>query len=186
VQFLIQRDAAYWQAVNAQVTMVTARVAMETAKYQAITARLQAETEKATLALTKAKLGTEDVQFGVAKYQLENLMPQQLLQAKAATDLANKQVTLVSEQAEAARAQTLDTRTDGSTVAGTVGSQKALYAQQVTSYQRDGETKAAKIFTDAWITMKTIDEGLDAPAGFTNDSVNSVLAKLKSNNFPGL
>ena len=83
---------------------------------------------------------------------------------------------------ESARAQTLDTRTDGLAVSGSVGKQKALYSQQITSYQRDAEVKAAKLFTDAWITQKTIDEGLTAPSNFANDSVNTILGVLKANN----
>jgi hypothetical protein len=42
--------------------------------------------------------------------------------------------------------------------------------------------KASKIFSDAWITMKTIDEGLVPPNGFTNASLDTVLTALKTNN----
>ena len=44
---------------------------------------------------------------------------------------------------------------------------------------------AAKLFTDAWITQKTIDEGLTAPSNFANDSVNNILGTLKANNSLG-
>jgi len=81
------------------------------------------------------------------------------------------------------RAQTLDTRSDGVTdVEGVLGKQKDLYTQQITSYRRDAETKVAKLFTDAWITMKTIDEGLSPPTGFTNASLDEILGVLKVNN----
>ncbi|MNT93606.1 hypothetical protein D3C72_2351200 [compost metagenome] len=83
---------------------------------------------------------------------------------------------------EAQRGQTLDLRSDGATVTGVMGQQKVLYAQQVTSYQRDAEVKAAKLFTDAWITQKTMDEGLLPPDGFTNASVDTILTALKANN----
>jgi hypothetical protein len=57
----------------------------------------------------------------------------------------------LQEQAEAQRAQTMDTRSDGVTaVAGSVGKQNALYAQQVISYQKDAELKAGKVFSDIW------------------------------------
>lgn len=90
--------------------------------------------------------------------------------------------TLMQEQAEAQRAQTLDTRTDGTAVTGTVGKQKQLYAQQIISYQRDAEMKAAKVFTDAWITMKTMDEGLAPPTLFSNANLDTILTKVKTNN----
>ncbi|WP_244832397.1 hypothetical protein [Caballeronia sp. TF1N1] len=190
VQFLVQRDSAYWQAVNAQVAMVTARVGLETAKYQAITARIAGETGKAELALTKAKIGTEDAQFAQIAYQVDKLLPQQLAQAVATVANLQAQLIGIKEQGEAARAQTLDTRSDGvTTVAGLIGKQKAtadkqvaLYDQQITSYQRDAETKFAKIFTDAWITMKSIDEGITAPTGFSNGSIDQILSMLKTKN----
>ncbi len=77
----------------------------------------------------------------------------------------------------------MDTRTDGvTTITGAVGKQKALYTQQITSYQRDSEVKAGKIFIDAWMTMKTIDEGLLPPDGFTNTNLDEILDTLKTNN----
>ncbi|MFP3645225.1 hypothetical protein [Paraburkholderia sp. SIMBA_054] len=174
-QYLLGRDQAYWQSVQAQVAMVTARVQLETAKYEAVTARIQAETGKATLALTKAKIGTEDAQYGQIKYTVDNLLPVQ-------AQVAQKQVLLVGEQAEVQRAQTQDVRTDLFPVTGVLGQQKSLYAQQVVSYKRDSEQKAAKLFADAWVTQKTIDEGLTAPNSFTNGVIDEVLAAVKNNN----
>jgi len=90
--------------------------------------------------------------------------------------------TLMQEQSEAQRAQTMDTRTDGTPVAGTVGQQKLLYGQQIISYKRDAEMKAVKVFTDAWVTMKTIDEGLAPPTAFSNTNLDQVLGTMKANN----
>jgi hypothetical protein len=90
--------------------------------------------------------------------------------------------TLLQEQAEGQRAQTLDTRTDGIPVAGSVGKQKDLLAQQVISYKRDGEMKAARVFIDAWVTMKTIDEGLAPPTAFSNTNLDAILGTVKLNN----
>lgn len=176
VQFLIQRDNAYWSAVTAQqqalaaqAAAITARVQLETAKVQLRALQFEAKTQEATYALTKMKLASESIAYCTGKYQLDFLLPAQL--------------TMVKEQAEAQRAQTMDTRSDGVTqVTGSVGKQKELYAQQVTSYKRDAETKVAKIFTDAWITQKTIDEGLLPPNGFTNASIDTILTKLKTVN----
>lgn len=131
------------------------------------------------------------------KYNLDEIMPlqaemlgYQMEGVKADTEgkrfnidyVLPKQLILVGEQAEAQRAQTSDTRSDGSSVVGLLGKQKDLYNQQIISYQRDSEVKAAKIFTDAWITQKTIDEGLLAPYGFTNSSLDTILSALKANN----
>ena len=103
-----------------------------------------------------------------ATYNLSYILPQQLL--------------LTKEQTEAARAQTLDTRTDGASVVGSVGKQKDLYSQQITSYQRSSEINAAQMFKDAWIAHKSIDEGIDTPASFNATSISEVLASIKSKN----
>lgn len=174
-QYLLGKDQAYWQGVlaqaqaqTAQVELVTAKVNLQVAKLQAIAMEYQARNSEATYALTVMKLATEDQTF---------------CQMKAQTELTQEQKKLVVEQMEAARAQTMNTRSDGvTTITGSIGKQKDLYTQQITSYQRDAEVKAGKLFVDAWITQKTIDEGLVAPTGFTNASVDQVLTKIKTEN----
>lgn len=168
VQFLLGRDNAYWSAATAQIGAVTARVNLATTKAQFVLAKIQALTAKSEYALTKLKLSTESVTYCTGLYNLDKTLPQQLL--------------MLIEQTEAQRAQTMDTRTDGTIVTGSIGKQKDLYSQQITSYQRDAEVKAAKLFTDAWTVQKTVDEGLDPPDGFTNNSVNTVLTAIKTNN----
>lgn len=168
VQFLLGRDQAYWAAALAQIQAVTARVTLATSKAQFVLAKIQAISAKSEYALTKMKIATESETYCAALFNASQMLPQQL--------------KLITEQTEAQRAQTLDTRSDGTTVTGSVGKQKELYSQQITSYQRDAEVKASKLFTDAWITQKTIDEGLNPPNGFTNASIDTILTKLKSNN----
>jgi hypothetical protein len=167
IQFLLQRDQAFWQsalvqaqAQKAAVDLVTARVGLKTALAGLAVAKSQAWQAEVEYATSKIKLAEESVTY----------------------DNAVKQGILISEQGEAARAQTLDTRTDGSTVEGSVGKQKDLYDQQITSYQRDAEVKAAKLYTDAWTVMKTIDEGLVPPTSFTNDNLQIVLGHIQANN----
>lgn len=168
VQFLLGRDQAYWAAAMAQIQAVTARVQLATSKAQFVLAKIQALSAKSEYALTKMKIATESETYCAALFNADQMLPQQL--------------KLITEQTEAQRAQTLDTRSDGAAVKGSVGKQKELYSQQITSYQRDAEVKASKLFTDAWITQKTIDEGLNPPNGFTNASIDTILTKLKSNN----
>lgn len=168
VQYLLGKDQAFWQAQLAQAQAITAKVQLATAKVQMAAVQIEAMNAKAGYALTKLKLSTESVTYCTAQYNLTNMLPQQL--------------EVLKEQTEAQRAQTLDTRTDGTTIVGLLGKQKALYTQQITSYQRDAEVKTAKLFTDAWITQKTMDEGLLPPNGFTNTSLDTILTKLKLNN----
>jgi len=101
-------------------------------------------------------------------YTLENILPKQLL--------------LISEQGEAQRAQTLNTRSDGTTtVVGILGKQKDLYTQQITSYKRDAETKAVKMMVDGWVAQKTIDEGLEPPGVMINSNIQTIFATLQTN-----
>lgn len=197
VQFMLQKDQAFWQAAQTQAQTIAARVGIEQAKVQVAALQLEAQTSEANYALTKLKLSTEEANYCTAQYNLSYVVPAQysLLQAqKTGVDDDNAikvfnlnnmlptQLALVKEQIETQRGQTTDTRTDGSSISGILGEQKALYVQQITSYQRDAEVKAAKLFTDAWVTMKTVDDGLDPPTNFANDSLNDILQTLKNRN----
>ena len=153
VQFMFTREQTYWEAVKGQAAAITARVGLQTAKYQTETAKYQTE---------------------AAKEQVEQIIAQ--------TALLGQQKLYMMEQTETQRAQTLGTRKDGQPVSGVIGAQVSLYNQQVTSYQRDAEVKATKLFTDAWITQKTMDEGLLPPSNFANASLDSILSSIKVKN----
>lgn len=198
LQYLLSRDAAYWQAVQAQAASITARVQLATAKAQNAAAQLEAMNIRSNYALTKLRLAKEDTEFAAAKYNLENILVKQagLLDeqiASAAKDTETKTYNLteimpaqklnLQEQAEAQRAQTLDTRSNGVTaVAGSIGRQNALYAQQVVSYQKDAELKAAKVFSDIWTVRKTVDETTGLPSNFHESNINGVMNKLLISN----
>jgi hypothetical protein len=168
VQFLLGRDAATVQAVSAQVAAVSAQVNLHTAKMMTAKAQFEAHTSKAAYGLTAAKLATEDAQYGTLNYQLEHLLP--------------LQTTLVREQGEAQRAQTLDTRSDTQPVTGLLGKQKALYSQQVTAYVRDSEYKLGKMFADSWLGAYVVNEGIGSPTALSTANISEVLTKLRENN----
>ena len=168
VQFLINKDASFWAAQTAQLQAITARVMLESEKAKLITYRAEALTAKASYALAKAALAKASVEHCTLKFTLDNLLP--------------TQNELPKEQVEVQLAQTSDKRKDGSNVVGTLGKQKDLYAQQIQSYKRSAEQQAAKIFTDAWTVMKTIDEGLTPPTNFANANIDTILASIKTAN----
>ena len=321
-QFVLSKDQVYWTAQQAQINAITAMIQLETERVKLAAMKFEAKTAEANYAITKLKLATEDAAYCTAKFNLENILPNQkallgaqvvgqttsnqkaqyeltdmlpkqsqglslandgktienntatynlssllpkqaaMLEAqragqliqndqgtytltylmpvqlekgqvdvsiarynlntmlpvqyqtakynvdytmpsaralvdaqKAGQDIANSTATynlantvpqqfrLLQEQTETQRAQTLDTRTDGSTtIVGYVGKQKALYSQQIDSYKRDAEIKAAKMMADGWMTQKTIDEAALTPDAFTQNAVNAVLIKVKENN----
>lgn len=135
--------------------------------------------------LTTQFLGME-IDNLTKKYNLEDMLPAQLSNVLAETaikeftytNMLPAQESLLKEQYEVQRAQTLDTRSDSQVVVGTLGKQKDLYQQQIESYKRNAELNAARIVSDAWITQKTLDEGLKAPNVLTNDSVQSVVTSI--------
>ena len=203
VQFLISRDQAFWQAAAAQSQAITAKVNLAIAKVQYASMQLEAMNNRASYALTKLRLATEELGFATAKYTLEEMLPlqqNQLSLQNAGQTTQNSilvyqlgsilpaQLALTNEQKEVQRAQTRDHRTDSTgpsdVVTGILGEQKLLYAQQRTSYIRDSELKAAKVFMDAWTARDVIADNLadDVPDNIKETSVNNVLTKLKINN----
>lgn len=144
----------------------------EVLPWQSLLTREQAETARAQTTGNRSDGSPVSGVIGwdnrTKQFTLENLLP--------------AQHQMVMEQVEGARAQTLDTRIDGTPVVGLVGKQKDLYTQQIESYQRDAEVKAAKMFIDTWVTQKTIDEGLTAPTVLQNASIETVMSRIKTNN----
>lgn len=160
LQFVLNKDMSFFSAAKTQADAIAANNQNETM-------RLQAMLGRANYALTKMKLATEDSAFGVSEYQRETLLPAQL--------------ALVNEQKEAQRAQTLGTRSDGTTpVAGLLGKQVALYEQQKQSYIEDIKIKASKIFADLWTIQKTVTGDLLNPP----DAASTKAMPANSNDMP--
>lgn len=99
------------------------------------------------------------------------------------TGLIGTQRALILEQQEAERAKTMDTRIDGSTtIVGSIGKQKDLYTQQIDSFVKDAKYKTAKMYLDAWITQKTLDDALLAPSELQNSEINNVMESIRDAN----
>lgn len=129
-------------------------------------------------------------QADTEEFRVQNMLPIELAQQQhivnsrqpAETNLVLRQVDLTAEQFESERAKTMDTRTSGSAVVGSIGKQKDLYTQQIDSFVKDAQFKVGKLFSDAWITQKTLNEALTAPTQYTNAEVDEVLIAMRSNN----
>lgn len=234
IQFLLGKDQAYWASVIAQGQALTAKVQLETAKVQLAISLVEMNNQRATFALNKIRLANEDAQYGITKYNLDNLLPAQLAMANAQklgqdtanstatynlattlpaqtlilasqlamsnsqklgvekstesaaytlTNILPKQADLIMEQTQVQRAQTSDTRSDLTAVAGAVKSQKDLYSQQITSYQRSSQLNAAKVFVDAFTAESALtDGGGTSPPAIASGNVQVVLTALQSAN----
>lgn len=119
----------------------------------------------------------------IEQFQRDQILPVTLAQEQhKLNQQLPAQTTLIREQAEAARAQTLNTRSDGTTVVGSIGKQKDLYTQQIDSFIKDAKYKTTKMYLDGWITQKTLDEGLLAPTQLQNAAIDAVLASNRTAN----
>lgn len=117
-------------------------------------------------AMLPAQKESVDRDNDIKQYQRDNLLPSEF--------------KIKEEQYQTQRAQTVNSRSDGTAVNGLVGMQKLLYTQQIDSYIKDGQYKAAKMFLDGWIVQKTADELLNAPEQLQNTTVNEVLNKMQT------
>ena len=115
------------------------------------------------------------IKTDIEEFQRDSLLPAQVT-------LLEKQIDLLAEQKEAERSKTLNIRTDGTIIVGSVGKQKDLYTQQIDSFIKDAKFKTAKMYLDGWITQKTLDEGLTAPSELTNTEINEVLVANRTAN----
>lgn len=155
----------------AETTLINEQI--ETARAQTLDTRQDGLTSiSGVVGLQKRNL---TVDADTKDYNLASTLPTQLA-------LINEQITLTSEQGEAERAKTLDNRSDGATVEGSVGKQKDLYDQQIDSFIKDAQHKAGKMYLDSWITRKTLDDAVGVPAELSETLVGTMLGSIRSNN----
>ena len=95
--------------------------------------------------------------------------------------LKTAQLKYINEQYETQRGQTRSTLSTGEPITGALGAQIKLYNQQITSYQRDAESKFAKLVLDTWTARKTIDEGVAVPANIDTPAINTMIQTYRNN-----
>lgn len=121
--------------------------------------------------LTEADISLKETSEDKVLYEVNTLLP---LQA----DLNEEQIIFTHEKAEAEHAKTAEERlaeitqtgdidyTAHPAINGILGKQTALYDEQRTSYIKEGRLKAAKMFTDGWMTDATVNSGVVVPPQF--------------------
>ena len=140
LQFMMNAETTFWASQGSQIDAISGlirlesdRVAYATAQYnfevllplQRDQAQIQLDTATynlqhtlpAQLDLLEKQAETQDFQTDlvkwnsqIAEYNLTTTLPAQLILTEKQTDLVEKQTLATTEQAEAQRAQTLDTR----------------------------------------------------------------------------
>jgi hypothetical protein len=182
----MQSEAQYWQNLTAQsqaqqaeLGRIQARIAVETAKQEFATAQAQLAAVRSQDALVQLQLSTEAAKYDLAAQELQRSVHETATAAEK-TKTTEAQTKLLTEQMEAARAQTADARTDGAAVSGSVKKQKALQDQQRLSYQAADGVKIGKLFTEMWIAQKTVDPDLTVPESGANSKITQVMDELRA------
>ncbi len=119
--------------------------------------------EQAKTALTATKIAVEN-QALTDKTEAEV----RLLNQKAVTELAQ-----VSDSVGTVGMSTGD-------VSGVILKQKELFEKQKNGFDRDAESKLAKIMVDTWSVRQTTDTADAASAGLDDGSISSILSRAQS------
>lgn len=154
------------EAYIAQVNAITAQTQYANGKMQLSKTLQEINTLEAQQALLEAQydenyVKTHDVLPGGGA-PLGHTSRDWSLKAEAITT-AQKQQGLLDAQINVQRAQTYNTNTDTTAVAGIIGIQKDLYTQQIASYVADGKNKAVKMVADLWTSAKALDDTVQSP-----------------------
>ena len=183
----IQAQNAYLERARLTAEIETAKLMAYTAQAQAYTAQVGGLTAQSTYANSKLQLSEilqrinsleaqqaiSEANYEEAYTKTRDTLPSGAAAAghtgrdfdlkDAAIDNAARQGLLITAQANVQRAQTYDTNTDTSAVAGVIGIQKALYEQQIASYVLDGKNKGVKVLADLWTSAKALDDAVESP-----------------------
>lgn len=90
----------------------------------------------------------------------------------------DKEMDVLAQRKLTEEAQTKDTLSDGTAVAGSVGKQKELLSRQAEGFIRDSEQKAVKMLLDSWAIQRTTDNGLAPPSSVSNANIDTAVTKL--------
>lgn len=172
VAFKAQADAYI-----AQVGALTAQTTFANQKLQLVATLQSVNSAETTEAISQA-------QYDLAYIQTHATLPgggtvagsaaADLLLKNEQITLAQKQQLLIDGQTNVQRAQTYDTNTDLTTVAGVIGIQKSLYSQQIDSYVADGENKAVKLQADIWTSAKALDDAVQMPGPISSNLMQAL------------
>ena len=167
--------------MDEDILLTTAQVSQVTAQKDSVLAET-ASLLPARVANIGADTDTKDYQhLTLMPAQKEKLVAEQLSIIYDKDILKPAQLLSIKEQTEAHRAKTHENRSDGTPVQGSIGKQKDLHGEQITSYKRDVEAKVAKLFLDTYITQKTVDPDTPVPSQLGTAQIDTIMDWLRDN-----
>ena len=185
----------------AKLTVFKVQAEAYTAQVNAITAQMQYSNAKMQLVKTlqeinslEARQALDEEAFNDAWLKTHSTMPgggaagghaqKDFALKDAALVTATKQQDLLTAQTNVQRAQTYDTNTDTTPVAGIMGVQKALYTQQIQSYKDDAQNKGVKVVADLWTSAKALDDATQSPGPLAGNLILSMNKYLNNLGLP--
>lgn len=192
-KLIAELETATLIAYRAQAEAYAAQVGAITAQSTYANSKLQLTKTLQDINTSEAQQAIAEAQYDAAYVQTRDTLPGggapaghtsrdfDLKDSQLAT-LA-KQQALLDAQANVQRAQTYDTNTDSTPVAGVIGVQKELYTQQIDSYKLDGQNKGVKLLADLWTSSKALDDSVQSPGPLAG---NLMMASNKYMNNLGL
>lgn len=167
-QFLLGKDNAYWQSVNAQLTAIGLNVSLAKARAELIGIYAQTELSKANYALTKLNIDKTNL-------DIDEIVPAQknLLDAQAAKEWANTTDKVMIDG-------------ENTDVGGVIKAQKDLYGQQLASYKQNTINETLQPIFSSWsVGMTNAIPNMSMPSVVNRDSfhttINGLLASLRTN-----
>ena len=142
--------------------------------------KAQQEYTNETLLVDQHKLTTG--QINEQNFKVNQLLPITRDQQQYNLDtILVDQHTLIQEQIESERAKTLNTRQNGTAVAGLIGKQKEVQDQQIASFVAADQYKIAKMYFDGHISQISILDVLpSAPAELASTEISDVMAAARA------
>lgn len=184
VQRQTETQIAQTAMLETQTTMVEKQIETQAKQTLMLQAQIlmvgeQTQTQAAQTLMVQSQTAHQNAETVLIGRQSSHEVVKQAA-TQAQIDMLEKQRQLVQEQIEAAHAQVEDTQTDGSQVNGTIRRQRDLLEQQTEAFVRDSDARVGKMYLDAWITQKTVNEDLLAPDQLVNAEINEVLVAMRS------
>lgn len=190
------KDAELKQAqidqVNAQTAQIVRQTALIDKQEDILDSQILTAAKQLLLIDTQITNGNKDLETKTSAIALQskqgNLVDAQVQQAIAqelntiaTTNKANAEKEILVQRKISEEAQTKDT-VGGVAVAGILGKQMQLYHNQAEGFIRDSEQKAAKIYSDAFLTRVSTDydNASATNAGLSDADALAVLTKLRA------
>lgn len=164
VQFLLSKDRAYWESLNAQANLRIAQAAAVKARADIQLARVQLQTAQYLNVKTKLDAVTAGNQYVLSKMSLVNSYNEiqrgeaEIIRINKDIELTDANILLTGHKVDTERAQTQDTLASGQPIRGLIAMEKMLAEARAETAKEELDTARAQ-------TKDTLLDGVTPIAG---------------------